>query len=115
MAREGELLGVGGAPVNVRFWDPVLGRALHRLQDAPGAVGSLAFTPDGRQLLGTSGKVVCVWDAAGGKEARRLQGATTSVGVRSVSPGGRRALAVSGDEPHPAGRLVLEGGMPVGA
>jgi WD40 repeat protein len=113
MAPDGKMLAVGGNSITVRLWDPALGRSLHRLQDAPGAVGSLAFTPDGHQVLGTSGKVVCVWDAAGGKEVRRLQGPTTNVGAVAVSPDGRRALAGSGDYLYKDGRIVYKDNQPV--
>jgi WD40 repeat protein len=107
MSPDGKTLAAGGNSVSVRLWDPVLGRPLHKLQDAPGAVGSLVFSPDGYDILGSSGKVVCLWDAGNGREVRRFEGATTPVGPVAVSPDGRLLLSGSG------GILYDKDGQPV--
>jgi WD40 repeat protein len=109
MSPYGKVLAAGGASVNVRLFDTVLGRPLHKLQDAPGAVGSLAYSPDGDDLLGSSGKVVCLWDATTGREVRRFEGATTPVGPVAFSPDGKLALSGSGGYLYDKdGQLVLD-------
>jgi WD40 repeat protein len=104
---DGKMLAAGGASVSARLWDPILGRPLHKLQDAPGAVGNLVFSPDGGDILGASGKVLCLWEAGTGREVRRFEGATTPVGPVAFSPDGRLALSGSG------GYLYDKDGQPV--
>jgi WD40 repeat protein len=114
MSPEGKMLAAGGAGATARVWDPVLGRPLHKLQDAPSSIASLSFTPDGRRLVGGSGKVVCVWDPATGREEVRFEGPTTYVNTLAVSPDGRQVLTSSGGYKYDKnGQIVYKNGAPV--
>lgn len=53
----------------VRFWDVETGQPLPvegDLRDAPGSIGNLAYSPDGRLLAGSALSEVYVWDAVSG-------------------------------------------------
>jgi WD40 repeat protein len=79
----------------VRVWDVQSGQELHRLEGHTDEVSSLAFSPDGRQILSGSGdKTVRLWDADAGREIRRFEGHTEWVKAVRFSPDGK--LAVSG-------------------
>ncbi|HYO80061.1 MAG TPA: hypothetical protein VES20_01565, partial [Bryobacteraceae bacterium] len=51
-------------PVKVMVWDAATGRRVHELQ-APRAVSTVAFSPDGTQLAAASrGKLIHIWQLA---------------------------------------------------
>lgn len=59
---------------------------------------SLAFSPDGTRLLGTSGRTVTLWDVDTGEELFTYEIAPTAGSVRqiAITPDGQRALLLSG-------------------
>jgi WD40 repeat protein/serine/threonine protein kinase len=58
----------------MRLWDVASGRELHRLE-LPQTIWGVAFSADGRQLLGAGGNHMALWDAQSGQEVRRFAGA----------------------------------------
>jgi WD40 repeat protein len=58
----------------MRLWDVTSGQELHRLE-VPNALWGLAFSSDGRQVLGAGGGMA-LWDAESGWELRRFAGAS---------------------------------------
>jgi WD40 repeat protein len=63
-----------------------------------GWVLSVAFSPDGRQVLsGSNDNTIKLWDAASGREIRTFQGHTSSVYSVAFSPDGRQVLSGSDD------------------
>jgi WD40 repeat protein len=79
---------VGG---EVKVWDAQTGQELLSLKGHTGAVGSVAFSPDGKRLAGGS----TVWDAQTGQELLTIQGASGSV---AFSPDGKRLAGAAGRE-----------------
>src|ERR1017187_10149070 len=63
------------------------------------AVYSVAFSPDGRQILtGSWDQTARLWDAATGREIRRFLGHTARVSSVAFSPDGRQILTGSWDQ-----------------
>jgi WD40 repeat protein len=61
---EGRLLATGGRDGTVRLFDSLTGEAIHRMEAHGGEVSSLAFSPNGQQLVSAGGNVALVWDVA---------------------------------------------------
>ncbi len=68
-------------PIYLYAWDTIT---------AP--VKSLAFSPDGRQVLTAADRSAVLWDTTCGKEIRRLGGMTNYVTCVAFSPDGQRLL-----------------------
>jgi len=82
-----------------RLWDVTTGQEFRRFEGHTEAVWSVAFSPDGRQVLTGSGdKTARLWDAATGKELRRFEGHTEAVWSVAFSPDGRQVLTGSWDK-----------------
>jgi eukaryotic-like serine/threonine-protein kinase len=71
---DGQRLATGSANT-VTIWDNQTGRQLLSLRGHTGNVGSLSFSPDGKQLASASDdQTVKVWDTESGEEIRTLRG-----------------------------------------
>ena len=70
----------------------------------------VAFTPDGRGLVGGDARHgISVWDLTGKAGPRRFGGVGNSIGVMAVSPDGRRVATVGTTVPDPkAFRTISE-------
>ncbi len=74
-------------------------KLLKTIRGNRGIIFSLAFTPDGRQVLsGSDDHTVKVWDLVSGRQVRTLSGHGNSVYSVTVSSDGRYALSGSGDK-----------------
>jgi WD40 repeat protein len=76
--------------MTVRLWDAATGAALQTLEGHSGSVRSVAFSPDGKQVVsGSSDMTVRLWDAATGAALQRLEGHSDSVRSVAFSPDGK--------------------------
>ncbi len=75
-----------------------MGEQLRALWGHNGEVYSVAFSPDGNQIVyGSSDKSVWVWDAKMGEQLKKLQGHTDLVTSVAFSPDGNRIISGSQD------------------
>jgi WD40 repeat protein len=96
----------------VRLWDLESGERLREFRGHTEWVFSLAFTPDGRSALSTSGgtgllespwwrdgtdSAVRIWDVETGRQVGRLEGHKGIVRSVAVAPDGRQALSGGSD------------------
>jgi WD40 repeat protein len=110
---DSKLLAAAGGSLHARFWDVATGRPLRASQDGPSAISQVVFSPDSRQLLGSSFKSVCLWDVGTGRELRRFEGHRTPVAPVAFAPDGRRAISGSGNYLYKDGQIVVKDGVPV--
>ena len=71
------------------MWDAKTGEQLMELQGHTDQVSSVAFSPDGNQIVSASGyndKSMLVWDAKTGEQLRKLQGQTDNINSVAFSP-----------------------------
>jgi RNA polymerase sigma factor (sigma-70 family) len=110
-APDGRLLARAGWNT-VTFWDAKTGEPVRTLRPLRGTTFAVAFTPDGRALVG-GGNVqtadvnhqtglVTVWNVASGQIVRTLEGHTGGVHAVVVAPDGK-TIASGGDGPAVAG------------
>jgi RNA polymerase sigma factor (sigma-70 family) len=82
----------------VRVWDAASGKEVSRLGLPTVPVHALAFSPDGKQVLGAGGDGLArLWDLSSGSEAASLKGHAGAVTAGVVCPDGRRAVT-GGDD-----------------
>jgi hypothetical protein len=102
------LSGYGYPNNTVKLWDAVSGREIRTFSGHTEDVYSVAFSPDGKQVLSGSGDNTMnmkLWDVASGREIRTFSGHTNergfgdTRGVTSVafSPDGQQVLSGSPD------------------
>lgn len=105
-APDGRSFAVAGPRSGATIHDASTGRTLHQLGGIQLTINQLAFSPDGRRVVGTAGsganpdranRVVPVWDTASGALVRTLQGHTGDVSNAVFSPDGRRLATSSVD------------------
>jgi WD40 repeat protein len=78
----------------IRFWDPVTGQELQRIERNPGDSDALALSPDGRQVAAAGfNNVIRRWDAATGKEIGIEPGHHGPVVALHLTADGRSLLA----------------------
>ncbi|KAH8803728.1 putative WD-repeat protein [Hyaloscypha sp. PMI_1271] len=87
----------------VRLWDITTGATLQTLEGHTGSVSSVAFSPDGKQIVSGSSdlwfndRTIRLWDAATGAALQTLEGHTGSVSSVAFSPDGKQIVSGSGD------------------
>ena len=80
----------------IQIWDAKTGELAMTL-DAKGPTRSLAFSPDGRQLVSSQGKNVIVWQLASRQPVQTLQGHMNLVNSVAYSADGRWLASGSGE------------------
>lgn len=98
LSPDGRYAASGGSDAEVRLWDTVSGKLLHKLSGHSTRVSSLAFSPDGRFLVSGGKKKIKLWEAATGKQVRTFGGFFSSQnGLTSLafSPDGRYVLSAN--------------------
>src|SRR5579884_1263291 len=74
----------------IALWSIATGKRLHLVETNVGALWSVAFSADGKTLIGGTGTgVIKLWDTATGSERSPARGSPTYVGGVTVSPDGR--------------------------
>lgn len=78
----------------VQVWDARNGTLLFKLEDNTGrlSMGTLAYSPDGKQIIGCDGPTLKVWDALQGGNARFERNIRTDARFASFSPDGTRII-----------------------
>jgi len=82
----------------IKLWDAATGREIRTFAGHKNSVNSVAFSPDGRQILsGSLDNTVKLWDATTGREIKTFLGHTNRVTSVMFSSDGKRILSGSGD------------------
>jgi WD40 repeat protein/serine/threonine protein kinase len=89
---------IASAAFDLRVWDAESKKEKWTWQGPARMFSQVAFTPDGRWLLGGSWDgAIRVWNAATGSLVRTLRGHTLGVTGLAVRPDGRRVVSSGGD------------------
>ena len=84
-------------PGEVKLWDSQSGRELLTLPGNLSSVTSVAFSTDGKQLVGGAGEEVIVWDAETGRKMLDLKGHTILVTSAAFRSDGKRIVSGAAD------------------
>ncbi len=76
----------------MKLWDAATGTLLHTFEGGNPAVTSVAFSPDGKRLLGSAFEEVKLWDTATGGLLRTFE-ETAAVPSAAFSPDGKQLLS----------------------
>jgi WD40 repeat protein len=95
-APDGALLAAGGAGPKVCLWRVATGALERTLTGVPAGTSSLAWSADGTQLAGSSGKGVRLWDVRAGS-FRDLKGPSGAVTRLAWTQGGETLLGLGED------------------
>ena len=88
----------GSEDKTIELWHAAAVKSLRTFNGHSDNVHSVAFSPNGRQVLsGSSDKTVKLWDAATGEVVRTFEGHSDSVTSVAFSPDGQRVLSGSDD------------------
>jgi WD40 repeat protein/uncharacterized caspase-like protein len=104
---DGKYVLSGGSFNELKLWDTATGREVRTFSESsvnfisidliPKCV-SVAFSPDGKQILsGSSDKTIKLWDVASWREIRTFAGHEDAVTSLAFSPDGRQVLSGSND------------------
>jgi WD40 repeat protein len=97
VSADGTLLACGGRDGSVALWGLPQGRSRECVQ-AKEALWGLAFSPDGRLLVGRGREGVYVWDLTGGSERRILTGHARPVTDLAITPDSEFLATASEDQ-----------------
>jgi WD40 repeat protein len=80
----------------IKIWDLTTGEEMIVIEDIPGRITSLAFSPDSKHIASAagSGGGGTIWDVASGNEVAFLEGPTVAVWGVLFSPDGRQLIAI---------------------
>jgi WD40 repeat protein len=83
----------------IKLWDATTGKETLTLKGHTDVVDSVAFSPDGKQIVsGSFDKTIKLWDATTGQETLTLKGHTGGVSSVAFTPDGKRIVSGSGDK-----------------
>ena len=86
----------------LKLWDVQSGKLIKNFggrRGYSGDIGSIAFSPDGKQLVsGSRDKTLKLWDVQSGKELKAFKGHSGSVGSVAFSPDGKQLVSGSWDK-----------------
>jgi RNA polymerase sigma factor (sigma-70 family) len=88
-APDGKTLAAVAGPRLVRVWEVATGKPVCQFQAADRGVHYLAFSQDGRTLVGAEQGMVHVWDARAGKALGRIATRETFLTTLALAPDGR--------------------------
>jgi WD40 repeat protein/uncharacterized caspase-like protein len=87
-----------GGDHTARLWDVQSGKELRTFTGHASGVDSVAFSPDGKQVLtGSRDRTARLWDAQSGKELRTFAGHSAEVNSVAFAPDGKWVLTGSDD------------------
>ncbi|HEY2158352.1 MAG TPA: serine/threonine-protein kinase [Isosphaeraceae bacterium] len=101
--RDGSIMATAGADQTVQLRDARSGRLVRTLRSDPsrsdaGPFRSVAFSPDGREVVAAcSERVAVVWDARSGSVRHTLTGHVAGVRQATFSPDGKRVITAGQD------------------
>ena len=78
----------------IKVWDAHNGSELMTFEGHEGPVRSVAFSPDGKQIVSAGGSTIMIWNAVTGELIKTL---TAPVISAAFSPDGKRIVSGSGD------------------
>ncbi len=79
----------GSSNKTIRLWDAATGAALKTLKGHLDSVTSVAFSPNGKQVVsGSEDNTIRLWNAATGAALQTLEGYSNSVTSVAFSPNG---------------------------
>lgn len=98
MSRDARFIATAVDGKSLVVWDTAAGRPVRTLLGHQKTIHSLAFSPDGKQLLsGSADTTAIVWNPATGEPVRTFRGHTGPVLSVAFSPDGARVLTGSAD------------------
>ena len=83
---------------SIRIWDTDTGHEIRTIKGHSNSINSVAFSPDGKQIVsGSEDKTIKLWDASTGQEIRTFSGYSKSVKSAAFSPDGRFIVSCAGE------------------
>ncbi|MCL2443636.1 MAG: caspase family protein [Treponema sp.] len=80
----------------IKLWDVNSGREIRTFNGHSHNVMSVAFSPDGKQIVsGSWDNTIILWDVASGQEIKVFSGYTSPVGSVAISPDGRQVITAT--------------------
>jgi hypothetical protein len=96
---DGKRVAAKGKDMGVHLWEAATGKEIHRLSQPgfPSFDERLRFSPDGKTLASTKGRILHLWEVATGKMRARLNGHRQTIKALDYSPDGQ-LLASGGND-----------------